>query len=84
MPQVQGGPIGRRQCDVTIYFGQPIHEFDAGLEQLHASLFTLERALLSAAMGATTFYRKEYRETVLDEDRLDACKLMAIQMTVEE
>jgi hypothetical protein len=48
------------------------HEFDAGLEQLHASLFDLEHALPDAALGATAIYRKEYRETVLDEDRMDA------------
>ena len=40
--------------------------------------------LPDAAPGAAAIYRKECRETVLDEYRMDASKLMAIQMTVEE
>ena len=73
--------LGRR-CEITVYFGQPIHEFDGGLEALYASLFTMEAALLAASQQ-TPGVVVEYRETVLDEDRVDAYKLMALRLVVE-
>jgi hypothetical protein len=39
---------------------------------MRTCLFDLEHAVLDAALGAAAIYRKECRETVLDEDRMDA------------
>ena len=73
--------IAMRECDLIIYFGQPIHEFSAGLEALYTSLFAMETALLAAAKAQTSMM-VQYEETVLDEDRVDAYKLMALRLTV--
>jgi len=73
--------IGMRECDLIVYFGQPIHEFTAGLEALYSNLFAMEAALLDAARSLTWMMVK-YEETVLDEDRVDAYKLLAIRLTV--
>lgn len=74
--------LGRRECDVTVYFGQAIHEFTADLEDLYSELFALEALLITAAQSTPGIF-VSYKETVLDEDRLDAYKLMALQMVVE-
>jgi len=78
-----GKLLSSRRCELTIYFGQPIHEFSAGLESLYSSLFTMEAALINAA-NTTPGLLVEYLETVLDEDRLDAYKLMAVRLAVEQ
>jgi hypothetical protein len=82
-----GDVIGFRQVEVLIYFGKPIEEFDeepddAGrvrLEKLYAELFDLEDSIIEvlAALGG------EYEETLLDEDRIDTYKLMAVRAVVE-
>ncbi len=78
---VRTGSISSRQCELTIYFGQPIHEFTAGLESLYASLFALEVLLLEAVRSIGLNMR--YEETVMDEDRVEAYKLAAIRITVQ-
>jgi hypothetical protein len=77
-----GLTIDRRECDVLVYFGQPIHEFEGGMEALYESLFALERALLEASQTTAGVFA-QYRETIIDEDRIDAYKLMALRLTVE-
>lgn len=77
-----GSTIHRRECDVLVYFGQPIHEFEDGLEGLYDNLFTLERALLEASQTVPNVFC-QYRETIADEDRVDAYKLMALRLTAE-
>lgn len=77
-----GGVVGRRSADVLIYFGKPIHEFTGGMETLYSDLMTMESALIDAATLAVGIVFT-YTETVLDEDRVDAYKLMAIRGTVE-
>lgn len=82
-----GDVIGYRQAEVLIYFGKPIEEFDeepdedgrVRLEKLYAALFSLEEAIIEilSVMGG------EYEETLLDEDRIDTYKLMAIKAFVE-
>lgn len=49
------------------------------LEKFYAELFALEDAVVEvlAALGA------EYEETLLDEDRIDIYKLMAVKAVVE-
>ena len=74
--------IGLRRCNVLVYFGQPIHEFTGGLEALYTSLFAMETALLEAAQSTAGVF-VEYEETVLDEDRVAAYKLMALRLVVE-
>jgi hypothetical protein len=75
-----GAVIGRRSVDLLIYFGQPIHEFDAGLQAQYESLLAMEVALRDKASQTATVL---YRETILDEDRVDAYKLMAIRCEVQ-
>lgn len=80
---VRDSPVlGLRSVELLVYFGQAVHEFTAGLEALCAELFEMEAALLAAAF-ATPGICVEYQETVLDEDRLDAYKLMALRVTVQ-
>lgn len=69
------------EVDLLVYFGQAMHEFTGGLEALYEALFELEAALLAAAFSAPIFV--QYQETVLDEDRLDAYKLMALRLTAQ-
>lgn len=73
-----GQVIGRRQVEVLVYFGQPIHESTGGLEAEWSSLLTMEAAIIEAA-SATPSASFLYLSTVLDEDRIDAYKLLAIK-----
>lgn len=73
--------MGRRRTAVLIYFGQPIHEFDAGLEALWQSHLTMETAIVDRAFQ-TTGITFEYVETILDEDRIEAYKVMAVRGVV--
>lgn len=77
-----GDVMTGRRCELLVYFGKPLHEFSAGLEALYADLFALEAALLAAAQSVNTLYVR-FEETILDEDKLDAYKLMALRLTVE-
>lgn len=73
--------MGLREIDLVVYFGQPIHEFTSGLEALYESLFTMEAELLAVAKAQTSMM-VTYEETVLDEDRVDAYKLMALRLKI--
>lgn len=79
------GTIGYRlDCEALIYFGHPIAPFDdvpddAGrvrLEKLYAALFDMDETIRNTVYdhGGKCF------ETVLDEDRLDTYKLMALRV----
>lgn len=74
--------LGRRSVECLIYFGQPIHEFTAGLESLYTSTFALEQAVIDKAETGSGYFF-EYIETIADEDRVDGYKLMAIRAVVE-
>ena len=74
--------LGRRQVEVLVYFGSPIHEFSGGQEALYTAIFALERLLINSAETGTGYYF-DYRETIADEDRVDGYKLMAIRAMVE-
>lgn len=78
-----GTMMGSRQVDALIYFGRPVHEFTAGLEALYSDLMALEVLLLNAAQAAPGVKRFEYTETILDEDRVDGFKLMAMREVIE-
>lgn len=74
---IPGRPYHARECETLIYFGAPIANSE-GMEAVYTSLFSLEAEILAVlkAQGA------RYRETITDEDRLDAYKLMAIRADI--
>lgn len=71
---IPGRPYHARECETLIYFGTPIANSE-GLETVYEELFDLEAEILAVLkdIGA------RYRETITDEDRLDAYKLMVIR-----
>ena len=75
-----GSLVQSRACEVLVYFGRDVHEFDAGMEALYEQLLSDEAEILAAAGAAVRF---DYVETIFDEDRVDAYKLLAIRATVE-
>ncbi len=77
-----GAVIGARRVEALIYFGKPVHEFTAGLEAEYQALLTMEGDLL-AKLGSMSGVSCEYVETILDEDRVDAYKLMALRVNLE-
>lgn len=76
-----GGMIALRSVECLIYFGQPVHEFTAGLEALYADLFDLESEIVQRIEGDTV--RGQFMETIADEDRVAGYKLMAVRATVQ-
>lgn len=74
---IAGRPYQARECDTLIYFGAPIANSE-GMALVYQTLFALEARILTVlrAQGA------RYRETITDEDRLDAYKLMAIRVDI--
>lgn len=77
-----GGVIGQRGTQVLIYFGQPIHEFTTDLEGQWAALLAMESSLLDKLRRTSALFFA-YRDTFLDEDRVDAYKLLAIRGVIE-
>jgi hypothetical protein len=73
-----GRVMGRRHVDLLIYFGMPINESE-GVEVLYAAQLAMESNLRAALYSAGGLYR----ETVMDEDRIEAYKLMAIRGEIE-
>lgn len=74
--------IGRRRAEVLVYFGIDRHEFSAGLEVLHQNLLGLEAKIIQAAV-VTDGIAATYLDTILDEDRSDVYKLMALRFDLE-
>jgi len=74
------------RCEALIYYGVPIQAFDdvpdaegrVRLEKLYAALFDMDAAIRAAVVAQ----RGSPLETVLDEDRLDTYKLMALRCVV--
>lgn len=71
---VPGRPYQNRTAELLLYFGAQIANSE-GLEAVYAALFDLEADMLLALQR----HGARYVETVHDEDRLDAYKLMAIR-----
>ena len=69
----------RRVIDLLIYYGQPSHDFDAGLEALTESHMAMEAAIIEIVED----FGGRYIETVSDEDRLDGYKMMSIRVQVQ-
>ncbi len=72
---IPGRPYHARECETLIYFGAPIANSE-GMEEVYESLFALEAEILTVLRGLDA----RYRETITDEDRLDAYKIMAIRV----
>lgn len=72
---IPGRPYHGRECETLIYFGAPIANSE-GMEVVYESLFALEAEILAVLRGLSG----RYRETITDEDRLDAYKIMAIRV----
>lgn len=69
-----GKPYGNRTIETLIYFGAQTTTSE-GLETVYENLFALESAIIAAVQD----FGGRYRETITDEDRLDAYKLMTIR-----
>ena len=74
-----GKPYGNRTIETLIYFGTQTTTSE-GLETVYENLFTLEAAIIAAVQD----FGGRYRETITDEDRLDAYKLMTIRCELTE
>jgi hypothetical protein len=74
---IPGRPYHGRECETLVYFGAQTANSE-GLEQVYEDLFDLEAEILTVlrTLGA------RYRETITDEDRLDAYKLMVIRADI--
>lgn len=71
-----------RSTECLVYFGKPIHEFEAGLEALYTDLFAMEAALI-AALPRSGEWVARWLSTETDEDRGDAYKMMALRIKVD-
>lgn len=72
-----GRPYNNRTAECLVYFGMDLTGADAGgLEAVYAALFGLESEIIERlrALG------HRYIETITDEDRLDAYKLMTLRV----
>lgn len=69
-----GRPYNERTIETLIYFGAST-TLSEGLANVYSDLFALEAAIIAKikALGG------RYLETITDEDRLDAYKLMTIR-----
>ena len=74
-----GRPYGNRTIETLVYFGAQTAKSE-GLETVYGDLFDLESAIIAAVQGLGG----RYRETIADEDRLDAYKLMTIRCELTE
>jgi hypothetical protein len=74
-----GRPYNNRTAQCLVYFGMDTTAAEAGgLEAVYAALFGLEAEIIERlrALG------HRYLETITDEDRLDAYKLMTIRAEI--
>lgn len=89
--RLSNGPtMTRRKIETLIYFGQPIHEFSGdpsnpnttGLEELYAGLLEMEAGIVAALRTVPGGASCVYRDTILDEDRTEAYKLMCLRVEI--
>lgn len=81
---VNGPTLQRTKIRALIYFGKPIHEFtEAGrLEDLYSELFDMEASIIAALRTIGGGILAKQSRTILDEDRVDAYKLMCMQVEI--
>lgn len=70
-----GKPYNNRTAEVMIVFGTPTTKAE-GLEEVYRDLFALESEILRVVRNLGG----RYVETVTDDDRLDAYKVMAARV----
>lgn len=70
-----GRPYNNRTAEVMILFGAPTAKSE-GLEEVYRDLFALESEILRVVRNLGG----RYMETVTDDDRLDAYKIMAARV----
>lgn len=75
---IAGRPYHKRTAEVQIIFGAQTADSE-GLETVYTNLFTLEASILAKVKTLAG----RYIETLTDEDRLDAYKLMAVRVELE-
>lgn len=89
--RLSNGPtMTRRKIEALIYFGRPIHEFSGdpsspnttGLEELYAGLLEMEAGIVAALRTVPGGVSCVYRDTILDEDRTEAYKLMCLRVEI--
>ena len=73
---------GTRQTECLVYFGAPVHEFTEGMDGLYASLLGMESALIDALPRAGDWVAR-WVETITDEDRGEAFKMMALRVEID-
>lgn len=88
-PLIRIVPRGRREAElpsrameITIYAGVPTHDFEDGLDGLYRQLFELEERIREA-IRAGNGYKVKWQETIDDDDRLPAFKLIAMRYRIE-
>lgn len=69
-----GRPYDKRTCETLVYFGMN-KATSEGLESVYEALFDLEALIIEKLKALDG----RYVETITDEDRLDAFKLMTIR-----
>jgi hypothetical protein len=74
--------LGVRKAEAMVYFGVAVHEFEGGLEALYEQLLAMESRILASLRGLQDVSVR-HLETILDEDRVDAYKLMALRVVIE-
>ena len=78
-----GVPRGvARECEALLYFGLNVHDFEGGLEAVYAKMLEFEQQLLAAARSATAVGSVVLIETILDEDKIEAFKTMALKVKI--
>ena len=80
---IPGKPYGQRTAEVSIYFGMNVGETQDdgvtyGLEYVYKALSGLEDEIIQVVKAQS----HKYIDTVTDEDRLDAFKLMVVRCEV--
>lgn len=94
IPQTMRAADGQsrtRTMDLLVYFGAPVHGFESedpdtqptlsGTEEVYEQLFALELAIV-AALKTGDGFGVRHVETITDDDRLAAYKLMVARFEV--
>ena len=68
----------RREIELLIYYGQPLHDFAVGLEALTESHMAMEASIIEVVED----FGGKYIETITDEDRLEGYKMMSINVSI--
>lgn len=91
MMRAADGQARTRSMDLLVYFGSPVHGFEAddpdtqptlgGTEEVYEALFALEQSIITALKLGEGFGIRHV-DTVTDEDRIAAYKLMVCRFEV--